>query len=233
MVKLRSYPCESTNRPGMVNPEMLLRYYQGKCSKEECRLVGEWFESCEEIPDSFADSEAEQMEERIWSRIKDRSLKVVPTGSPSPFYFMAAACASILLMGFLSFWPAAKPTASARNIVKLKDGQKELNTGLLATALGDSSSAQVQLSDGDKAGAVSFCGVIRISNNSRKSREYIFESACQSTTYTHKRVVLKPGKTYIALHNYYKTHEVIVLSEEQMQQLPDAFSPEIQRELNI
>lgn len=213
---------------------MLLRYYQGHCNKQEQQQVEAWLQSPDDLESDLAMSpiDAQQVEERIWSKVKARNLSSYKNNWMPITYYAAAACviltiASLLYRNTQTDFSAAKPVSS----VAL--AHKQILSEISATALGDSSRALFQSAGTNQIGTVSFCGALRVTNNSSVSHEYLFESSCETSPYTHKRAVLKPGKTYFVLHNFYKTHEVIVMSKEQMQQFPDAFTPEIQKALRI
>jgi transmembrane sensor len=104
--------------------QLLQRYVEGKCTAEERRLIDQWYELLDgENNFELADEEIDEIEERIWNKIKNKNLKKVSL-SAKVFSLKRIkkwmVAASILLIVGFSYWLVKNKTAGDDSIVTKK-----------------------------------------------------------------------------------------------------------------
>lgn len=79
-----------------IDEELLDRYYQGRCTEEECKAVEEWIKP--EVYDSYHLEPEEKLQQKLWNQIKRKI--TVKSHKLYYYYWSAAACIAIICTVF-------------------------------------------------------------------------------------------------------------------------------------
>jgi|GEM_PF-1655778 len=214
----------------LVDKELILRYYKGACTEEERALVLHWLNDDDDEVSFLEVEKMDLIESRIWQHIKPEQHKPFIKRKGLIWGGMAA---SVLLVLSLWVWQEMFIQAPTKMYHFGGNNPTSLDVQGLNFRLIGQGDATVVAKEGAEAGDLTFCGAIEIVNNSNSDVHYILSSACKNSKFTQKDITLKKGKTYIAMHNYYKTDEVIVLRKEHLIEFPDMVPSELRADLSI
>jgi len=214
-----------------ISNDLLEKFVRGTSTEDERAQIEFWMQN-NEIPElPLSDKEKASAKERIWNRF-DHQLKLAQLRKLREW--LAVAAMLILVSGLFVFWQYTE-----RPMQQLADNYMELGAQNRVTeidgmrfTLASDSEAKLRLTKG-APGNVVFCGVMEVKNSSDKDVSYSFKSICKNSSYTQKEVVMKAGKTYVVLHNYYKRDEILVLNKDNLAGLPDAVTAQIPPQLSI
>jgi len=77
-----------------IDEELLDRYYQGRCTEEECKAVEEWIKP--EVYDNYYLEPEGQLQQKLWNQIKNK----ITVKSHKLYYWTAAACIALICTVF-------------------------------------------------------------------------------------------------------------------------------------
>lgn len=209
-----------------INKDLLEKFASGNCTDEERQLVEEWMNNNHDIPElPLSETEKELAQKRIWNNIAE---KVTACRKDTMRYTLSAAAAIVLLLsGMTLLWHRED-----ERYMELGGKNKVAEVEGMRFTLAGNSQAKMKFTSGEAANIV-FCGLMEVTNTSGKDRPYVFESSCEKSNYTKKSMLMKAGKTYIVLHNYYKKDEIIILNRDNLAGLPDAITAQISEQFRI
>jgi hypothetical protein len=218
-----------------VNKELLQKYYRGECTGEESAAIGRWMTETDGTMELTSEMKMMEIEARIWKNIEPESNNPRFLNFRFTNIFSYGIAASLLFaLGFAWFTFSENTSPVEPVVYQLNSNeQKTVEVSGLNFTLASNSNAVVSTSFRGKQGDISFCGAVQITNNSGADIEYVFESACKKSAYTRKQITFQSGETYIAVHNFYKTDEVIVMKKESLVEFPDAISSDLISEFSI
>ena len=218
-----------------VDKELLQKFHRGECTDEECAAVERWMLETDTKMDLVAENKMMEMEARIWKNIEPKEQVIPVADSIFGRMFSYGLAASLLLALGFGWLTLGNNTRSNEPLVYElnSNAQKTIEVRGLNFTLASNSNAVVSSNSHGKQGDISFCGAVQITNNSGADIEYIFESACKKSAYTRKQITFQSGKTYIAVHNFYKTDEVIVMTKESFIEFSDAIPSDVKSEFSI
>jgi len=214
-----------------ISNDLLEKFARGTCTEDERMQVALWLQNSEipELP--VADQEKAFSKERIWNRLA-HELKLTQTRKLK--HWLAVAATLTMVSGLFMLWqPSEKPLQQfAAQEMELGTQNRVTEIDGMRFTLASDSEAKLRLTKG-ASGNVVFCGAMEVKNSSGKDVSYNFRSICKNSSYTQKEVVMKAGKTYVVLHNYYKRDEILVLNKDNLAGLPDAVTAQIPQQLSI
>lgn len=218
-----------------VNKELLQKFHRGACTDEECAAIECWMLENEADVSFAAESKMMEVEDRIWKNIEPANKTIRISGSVFNRIFSYGIAAALLFALGFGWLVLGKNNRMNEPVVYQlnSNSQKTFEVSGLNFTLGNNSNAVVSTCSLGKQGDISFCGAVQITNNSGSDIEYVFESACKKSAYTRKQITFQSGETYIAVHNFYKTDEVIVMKKESLIEFPDAISSDVISEFSI
>lgn len=219
-----------------IDQALLQRFHRGECTPEECAAITDWMNSPEAATQMANEQKMSEIEVRIWKNIEPRKTGgrgVQPLLTRRFYYGIAAAILLLPGLGWLNGLKNIEKVVAPTIYTLNSANQKNMEVSGLDFTLANNSNAVVVTPPAGGHGGISFCGAVQITNNSGADIEYVFESACKKSAFTRKKVTFHSGKTYIAVHNFYKTDEVIVIKKEHVIEFPDAISTEVMNEFNI
>lgn len=219
-----------------IDQALLRKFHRGECTAEECAAITDWMRNSEAATQMADERKMSELEARIWKNIEPRE-----AGAPGSrplltrrfYYGVAAALLFLPVLGWLNGFKNMEQIVAPTIYTLNSADQKNMEVSGLDFTLANNSNAVVVTPLAGRHGGISFCGAVQITNNSGADIEYVFESACKKSAYTRKKVTFHSGKTYIAVHNFYKTDEVIVMKKEHVMEFPDAISTEVMSEFSI
>ncbi|WP_437921404.1 hypothetical protein [Sphingobacterium sp. LRF_L2] len=211
----------------IVNKELLERFHQGNCSDAERKLVFQWLEMGDDEQLFLSSDEMNNMEARLWQTIKPYKEK---RNTIVIYRFVGVAACLLLLFSLL--WNYNDHHAPQFYTLKGKEMRELMVHGVNFRML-SGGDAQLVADKNGTVGNLTFCGAIEISNTSEKDMEYKLNLQCANSTFATKNVTLKKGKTYIAMHNYYKTDELVILKKENLIEFADMVPADLREEFSI
>jgi transmembrane sensor len=118
--------------------QLLQRYIDGKCSVEEKRLIDQWYELLDgEDEFEFKDEEIEEIEERLWKKIKTKKALPIPKVVSINRFKKWIVAASVLLIAGVSYWFVNSKTTENISIVEKKIQQGFLQYENLSDTIKD------------------------------------------------------------------------------------------------
>lgn len=214
-----------------ISNDLLEKYASGTCNAEERVLVEQWLNSSDTPQLLLSEKDKEVSKEKIWNML-DAGIR---WGNVKKLrYYLSLAAAIIAVSGLTVLWQQHNQPVNqlAGTYMELGGQNKVTELAGMRFTLASDSEAKVRFTEG-AASDIVFCGVMEVKNVSDKDVSYIFKSICKNSSYTKKEVVMKAGKTYVVLHNYYKRDEILVLNKENLVGLPDAVTAKISTQLTI
>lgn len=219
-----------------VDKELLQKYHRGECTREESEVIARWMDESDSQVSMADEKKMTEMESRIWNNIAPKDPSGLITNRVMIRRLISyGVAASLILAAGLAWIRKGGSVRDAEPVVYTlnSNAQKTIDVRGLNFTLANNSNAIVSTDLNNMQGDISFCGAVQITNNSGEDIQYVFESACKKSAYTRKQITFQSGQTYIAVHNFYKTDEVIVMKKENVIEFPDAISSDVISEFSI
>ncbi len=214
-----------------ISNNLLEKFARGTCTEDERMQVELWLQNSEipELP--MADEEKAFSKKQIWDSLAN---ELKSTQTRKLRHWIAVAATLTVVSGVFMLWQSSEKPVQQFAALDMELGTQNRVTEIdgMRFTLATDSEAKLRLTKG-ASGNVVFCGAMEVKNSSDKDVSYNFRSICKNSTYTQKEVVMKAGKTYVVLHNYYKRDEILVLNKDNLAGLPDAVTAQIPPQLSI
>lgn len=223
-----------------ISKELIEKYHDGDCSREEKEVVENWLfseESEEEL--SLPVGEKLQFQTEIWDEIAS----TLPNQGSYPKiiklkaafqYFYKYSAAAVIIFGMLGsaffYFRYASPSSEIIIINNSSETvNKDLNSTQYTISVGPKSNVEIN----NKTGMIDFCGAMMI--NSKKDIELTLQGACINPSRNKEKITLKKGMNYFAL-NYSSdanNNEVIIVEEGSVMGLPPLVMKQLLHQFNI
>ena len=224
-----------------VSKELIEKYHDGTCSKQEKLLVETWLFS-DESADELALSQNEEkakLQTEMWAEIatilpkKDKKLEFFETtGLSIPLWRQVAA--AVIFVGSIAAGVTYLNSLPIQpNIVVMNNSSDTINKDLNAKEYSISVGPKSNVEINNETGIIDFCGAVKI--NPKKDIEFTLQGKCINPSNNAEKIFLKKGLSYIALNysNASNNNEVIILEEGSMMGLPPLIVKQLIQQFNI
>lgn len=227
-----------------VNKELIEKYHLGLCSLEEEEAVQNWLLDDEPDMEPFllTEEQKQQHKQEMWASISE----VLPAQEPetkvialSDYFtpFVKKSIAASLVFGLLGsgifwWWHQSIRVHPVALFNHESQGTEEIQTQGLTISLGPKSQVNVNASLYHKRGNIDFCGIILI--NPDEDIELTLNASCKNPGSNHEKMTFRKGHKYIAVnYNFTSDNELIIVSQQNIINLPPALQKEIIKQFNI
>lgn len=208
-----------------ISKELIERYLQDLCSREEREAVDQWLTSTAHEETSLSEQALENMSDNIWASL-EVSMPSEP-GIMKPQWWAglprlaAAACLTLGLIGLSFFFVQKNATTHIAFSSYGMDGEIKDTVRSIAFSLKPNSSVNGNISNYGNRGYLNFTGSLKVFSEASTNLEIDFGIQDQIPG-LNRKAVLEGGQLYYVgiLKQVDSPDEILVLNSEQMEDLP-------------